>query len=144
MDKKRPWERGCPGTWTDEYYVPVSPTQNFVLKKGNHFDYRFPSLQSLSRSSSGISVLNGTPTCRICQTSRSADDINGQESLVSPCDCRGSLGFVHKSCMEKWLNLRNKDTCELCHFKFNTKRKFRPLHKVGIVFILASFVDRSV
>lgn len=104
----------------------------------------FPSLQSLSRSSSGISVLNGTPTCRICQTSRSADDINGQESLVSPCDCRGSLGFVHKSCMEKWLNLRNKDTCELCHFKFNTKRKFRPLHKVGIVFILASFVDRYV
>lgn len=95
----------------------------------------FPSLQSLSRSSSGISVLNGTPTCRICQTSRSADDINGQESLVSPCDCRGSLGFVHKSCMEKWLNLRNKDTCELCHFKFNTKRKFRPLHKVSIVFI---------
>lgn len=51
---------------------------------------------------------------------------------------------MHKSCMEKWLNLRNKDTCELCHFKFNTKRKFRPLHKVGIVFILVSFVDRSV
>lgn len=40
---------------------------------------------------------------------------------------------MHKLCMEKWLGLRNQDTSELCHFKFETKRRFKPLHEVGWV-----------
>ena len=73
-----------------------------------------------------------TPTCRICQTSGNSEDENVGELLVSPCNCRGSLGFVHKICMEKWLSVRNQDTCELCHFTFMTKRRFNPHHGVGM------------
>ncbi|KAL9983520.1 hypothetical protein ACROYT_G005706 [Oculina patagonica] len=69
-----------------------------------------------------------TPSCRICQTSGNSEPEVG-ELLPSPCDCRGSLGFVHKQCMERWLCVRNQDTCELCHFKFVTKRRFKPLHE---------------
>lgn len=36
MDKKRPWEWGCPRTWTDVCYAPVSQTQNLVIKKIFH------------------------------------------------------------------------------------------------------------
>ena len=73
---------------------------------------------------------NSTPNCRICQISGNSEAEIG-ELIVSPCDCRGSLGFVHKLCIEKWLRLRDQDTCELCHFKFVTKRRFKPLHEVG-------------
>lgn len=83
-------------------------------------------------SSNGITVENSTSTqsCRICQTSGNSEPEVG-ELLASPCDCRGSLGFVHKQCMEKWLRVRNRDTCELCHFKFVTKRRFKPPHEVS-------------
>ncbi|KAL1426690.1 hypothetical protein MTO96_018159 [Rhipicephalus appendiculatus] len=46
--------------------------------------------------------------CRIC---REGDQ---KAELVSPCSCSGTMGFVHKSCLERWLNQRNVDSCELC------------------------------
>ncbi|KAJ7333545.1 E3 ubiquitin-protein ligase march2 [Desmophyllum pertusum] len=79
-------------------------------------------------SSNGITFENSTQSCRICQTSGNSEPEVG-ELLASPCNCRGSLGFVHKQCMEKWLRVRNRDTCELCHFKFVTKRRFKPPHE---------------
>lgn len=77
------------------------------------------------------------PTCRICQISGNSSDKDVVELLVSPCECRGSLGLVHKFCMEKWLNMRNQDTCELCHFKFVTKKRFKPFNEVGYCFNFA-------
>ncbi|KAG1692272.1 E3 ubiquitin-protein ligase MARCH2 [Nymphon striatum] len=56
-----------------------------------------------------------TDFCRICQIYVS------EEKLVSPCHCKGSVASVHLSCLEKWLNLSNIDTCELCQYKFQIK-----------------------
>ncbi|XP_030075683.1 E3 ubiquitin-protein ligase MARCHF2 [Microcaecilia unicolor] len=61
------------------------------------------------------------PICRICHEG------GGGEGLLSPCDCTGTLGTVHKSCLEKWLSSSNTSYCELCHTEFIVERKPRPL-----------------
>lgn len=65
------------------------------------------------------------PICRICHEGGSG------ESLLSPCDCTGTLGTVHKSCLEKWLSSSNTSYCELCHTEFVVERRPRPLTEVG-------------
>ncbi|KAH7984083.1 hypothetical protein HPB52_016911 [Rhipicephalus sanguineus] len=46
--------------------------------------------------------------CRICREGVE------EEPLVSPCSCSGTIGFMHVSCLEHWLNSQNVDVCELC------------------------------
>lgn len=58
--------------------------------------------------------------CRICHVNQ----ISG-ENLISPCHCKGSLGFVHLSCLERWLNQSGRSNCELCGFKYNSVRTLR-------------------
>ncbi|KAL1426686.1 hypothetical protein MTO96_018155 [Rhipicephalus appendiculatus] len=59
---------------------------------------------------------NGTGSsgdmCRICHEG------DERAELVSPCSCSGTMGFVHVSCIEHWLNERNVDFCELCGERF--------------------------
>lgn len=52
------------------------------------------------------------------------------EGLLSPCDCTGTLGTVHKSCLEKWLSSSNTSYCELCHTEFTIERRPRPITEV--------------
>ncbi|NWS70916.1 MARH3 ligase, partial [Crotophaga sulcirostris] len=61
------------------------------------------------------------PMCRICHEGSS------QEDLLSPCECTGTLGTIHRSCLEHWLSSSNTSYCELCHFRFAVERKPRPL-----------------
>ena len=53
--------------------------------------------------------------CRICLES---DDT---EELFSPCKCKGSLKFVHRSCLESWRvsnNTTSLNRCELCNYEY--------------------------
>ncbi|XP_060752256.1 E3 ubiquitin-protein ligase MARCHF3-like isoform X1 [Tachysurus vachellii] len=70
------------------------------------------------------SVLVERPMCRICH------DGGGQEELLSPCECAGTLGTIHRSCLEHWLSASSTSFCELCHFQFSVQRKARPLLEV--------------
>ncbi|CAH1102836.1 unnamed protein product [Psylliodes chrysocephalus] len=57
--------------------------------------------------------------CRICHTNTIS------ECLISPCNCRGTMEYVHLSCLERWLNQSSRSHCELCMFKYKaiqTKR----------------------
>ncbi|XP_070954619.1 E3 ubiquitin-protein ligase MARCHF3 isoform X3 [Macaca nemestrina] len=67
---------------------------------------------------------NDRPMCRICHEGSS------QEDLLSPCECTGTLGTIHRSCLEHWLSSSNTSYCELCHFRFAVERKPRPLVEV--------------
>ncbi|XP_053501548.1 E3 ubiquitin-protein ligase MARCHF3-like isoform X2 [Ictalurus furcatus] len=67
------------------------------------------------------SALVERPMCRICH------DGGGQEELLSPCECTGTLGTIHRSCLEHWLSASSTSFCELCHFQFSVQRKARPL-----------------
>ncbi|MED6274715.1 E3 ubiquitin-protein ligase marchf2 [Characodon lateralis] len=78
-----------------------------------------------------ISVQSDGPICRICHEGGSS------EGLLSPCDCTGTLGTVHKSCLEKWLSSSNTSYCELCHTEFSIERRPRPLTEVTKVNVLS-------
>ena len=67
-----------------------------------------------SKGSSGV-------FCRICHDG----DLDG-DKLISPCSCSGSVGLIHRTCIEKWLSTVNQDTCEICKQKFLVTRQSRP------------------
>ncbi|KFV62373.1 E3 ubiquitin-protein ligase MARCH2, partial [Dryobates pubescens] len=79
-----------------------------------------------------LSAPSDGPICRICHEGGSG------EGLLSPCDCTGTLGTVHKSCLEKWLSSSNTSYCELCHTEFVVERRPRPLTEVPLSSCLAS------
>ena len=53
--------------------------------------------------------------CRICFDS-------GTEPLISPCKCTGSMKWVHKSCLQQWINHKKDYKCPVCKEKFNIDR----------------------
>ena len=62
--------------------------------------------------------------CRICL---SGGEGLLREPLVNPCNCRGTIGLVHKSCMETWLTISKSDACDLCGFRLRLEKKPKPL-----------------
>ncbi|XP_066253400.1 E3 ubiquitin-protein ligase MARCHF3-like [Euwallacea similis] len=54
--------------------------------------------------------------CRICY------DNEKPEELIAPCHCKGTVAFVHRSCLENWLGESGTSSCELCHYLFKTER----------------------
>ncbi|KAF7397758.1 hypothetical protein HZH68_008980 [Vespula germanica] len=61
----------------------------------------------------------GSNVCRICHTNTI------MEPLVSPCRCKGTLAYVHLSCLERWLNQSCRSYCELCNYQFNAVETLR-------------------
>ncbi|KAL7294110.1 hypothetical protein TKK_0012141 [Trichogramma kaykai] len=61
--------------------------------------------------------------CRICYEDGSS------EELIEPCECSGSLGLIHASCLERWLSSWNSDRCEICQYNFAVERRNKPLPK---------------
>nr|XP_002126878.1 E3 ubiquitin-protein ligase MARCH4-like [Ciona intestinalis] len=48
--------------------------------------------------------------CRICQ--------EADGSLITPCRCKGTIGFVHEACLVQWLSKSGKSMCEICHTSY--------------------------
>ncbi|GCC30695.1 E3 ubiquitin-protein ligase MARCHF3 [Chiloscyllium punctatum] len=67
------------------------------------------------------STASDIPICRICH------EPSDKENLLSPCECAGTLGTVHCSCLEQWLAASCSNHCEVCHFEFALERMPRPL-----------------
>ncbi|NWH25105.1 MARH3 ligase, partial [Grus americana] len=78
-------------------------------------------LSSVVRTLTMQRPFNDHPMCRICHEGSS------QEDLLSPCECTGTLGTIHRSCLEHWLSSSNTSYCELCQFRFAVERKPKPL-----------------
>lgn len=62
--------------------------------------------------------LNLDAECRICLEN------NSEEELISICECKGSVKYVHKSCIENWINSFpsnhvNHFKCQLCKTNYN-------------------------
>lgn len=53
--------------------------------------------------------------CRICQEEGTS------EKLISPCFCQGSVGYMHFSCLERWLQTNRRTDCELCSYPFRVQ-----------------------
>ena len=79
-------------------------------------------------SSSPLYRRNMTPdkraSCSVC--CRICHEDEGTEELIDPCECSGSLGLIHTSCLEKWLSTSNTDRCEICKYTFVIQKKNKP------------------
>eukprot|EP00051_Salpingoeca_urceolata_P012704 m.157223 g.157223 ORF g.157223 m.157223 type:complete len:332 (+) comp17578_c3_seq1:53-1048(+) len=62
--------------------------------------------------------------CRICFGVEQQDTLLGR--LFSPCQCRGSMRFVHTGCLDQWRHASVKSTsyfqCDQCGFRYNMRR----------------------
>ncbi len=55
------------------------------------------------------------PTCRICY------DDDPKKTLISPCQCSGTMQYVHRECLLEWLkNSPRSHRCEICHEEYNS------------------------
>ena len=72
--------------------------------------------------------------CRIC-----FDDGH----LISPCDCAGSVGLVHQTCLEKWLSTTGKSTCEICRQDYPVYRKNKSFSEVQNTYILTYILVKT-
>ena len=69
--------------------------------------------------------------CRICLDSSEEND----NKLLSICECKGSIKYIHKECAMKWIKERNGNTrCELCKTKYDKEKlKINPIEKFKIL-----------
>ena len=47
--------------------------------------------------------------CRICREREREN-----EELISPCNCRGSIAFIHKQCLKRCIEITRKIRCSIC------------------------------
>ena len=67
--------------------------------------------------------------CRICFD-------NTDEELIKPCNCSGSMEWVHVSCLQKWIYHKKDNICPVCKTEFNIENKSNT--KSIIAFLLKS------
>ncbi|KAL0965012.1 hypothetical protein UPYG_G00275630 [Umbra pygmaea] len=113
-----PTQPDLPGKATVEQSGPANEEPRFYM----HVSAKDAQLLSpIVGECAKQSPLNERPMCRICH------DGAAQEELLSPCECAGTLGTIHRSCLEHWLSASGTSFCELCHYQFTVQRKARPL-----------------
>lgn len=80
----------------------------------------YTNLSPMSAANLNSTTINSAILCRICYNS----DI--KEPLLQPCNCSGTMGLIHRSCLERWLSSCLKNECEICGFEHKVERKNRP------------------
>ncbi|VIO93696.1 Uncharacterized protein BM_BM3059 [Brugia malayi] len=50
--------------------------------------------------------------CRICL------EEDNESNLISPCECRGSLQFVHTRCLQHWFDVMHTRLCQICKTQY--------------------------
>jgi len=103
--------------------MPASTALNEVPK-----DRLSTALLSSNDNVSNERVAGGM-LCRICN----ADE--APESLIAPCECSGSLRYVHTYCLQQWISTRpasadaapgdpSRMQCEICHTPYQIQMTY--------------------
>jgi hypothetical protein len=59
--------------------------------------------------------------CRIC--------LEGEGKLHQVCNCLGTQKYVHIECIQKWIHINRKSTCELCLAEYDKQLVSIPMQK---------------
>ncbi|XP_017616738.2 uncharacterized protein LOC108461404 [Gossypium arboreum] len=85
---------------------------------GNQIDSPSPASSSEIRSED---IENGSaPCCRICLECDGEED----DELISPCMCKGTQQFVHRSCLDHWRSVKEGfafSHCTTCKAQFHLR-----------------------
>jgi len=79
--------------------------------------------------------------CRICYSE--TNPITKAKDLISPCNCMGSVKYVHYTCLKIW-RIKGKafsdiKKCEQCHGFYNIPGE-KPLHSFFVSFITLALI----
>ncbi|CBY19379.1 unnamed protein product [Oikopleura dioica] len=74
--------------------------------------------------------------CRFC--------MNPGDNLIVPCNCKGSMKFVHNSCLIKWIIHSDKKQCEICKYAYQIKESRRPIYLWGFSGVSRTDIRRCV
>jgi len=50
-------------------------------------------------------------TCRVC--------LGEEGDMISPCNCSGTIGYIHEECLSTWILHDLSDECNVCKQKYN-------------------------
>lgn len=92
--------------------------------------------------------------CRICYSN--TNPMTGTSDLISPCNCNGSVKYVHQSCLKMWRmkgkTFGNIKKCEQCHGIYNIPGE-KPIYAtfisamtifaMSLTFFLSTFVFKN-
>ena len=78
--------------------------------------------------------------CRFCLST----EIEGSSRFLSPCDCKGSMEFIHLKCLNRWRYMdfeRNGRSCQLCLtiYTFVKEEELEVIPKKGIYIFFLTF-----
>lgn len=124
-------------------HISVSPTPNIATQQNTHNIQLQPLDQQEATPERGVNIIRlnsvadvescfsdgNEMKCRYCFGGALGWIV--KETLISPCWCSGSLAYVHRSCLEKWLTTKKQTTCDLCKYEFITKMKYKSLKEVN-------------
>jgi len=86
--------------------------------------------------------------CRICFSGEEEDEDSSvsPEHLISPCMCRGSMRYVHLSCLTQWrqasANPRSFFECDNCKYRYRLSRTRLSLimRSAVVLYIVAALI----
>lgn len=64
--------------------------------------------------------------CRICL------DTEDQQTLISPCLCRGSAEFIHQECLERYVEHYPDGICRVCLVKFHYQHRYTMIFGISL------------
>lgn len=106
-------------TDSDHVEIKASETESLLTSPGSSTSY------NRLNDSSGI-------MCRICHCGEE------EESLMITCRCMGTVKYAHQNCVLNWISKSGNQYCELCKYKFKTRRKkIKSLWKVSTLLFIA-------
>ncbi|TBU09309.1 RING-variant domain-containing protein, partial [Hamiltosporidium magnivora] len=92
--------------------------------------------------------------CKICYLYR--NPIDSTCDLISPCGCKGSIKYVHKTCLKLWRfkgkNLREIKKCEQCFCEYKIDEDLIPhqylirltsIFAMTVIFLSSNFIINS-
>lgn len=120
------------------FQSPVNGFATLFDHKPRVFETQRSHLSSDSQVEDLRSITSTGVRCRYCLNNENEtlrqDFLDTGElltnDLISPCLCSGSAKYVHKSCLERWLTMKNTNECEVCKTVYQTKWIQRPMCSV--------------
>lgn len=76
--------------------------------------------------------------CKFCLES------DNEYNLISPCNCNGSLKYIHTNCLNKYINNYNKSSCEICKYKYNYIESFEQEFYINQIFIYLLMIIHNI
>ena len=65
-------------------------------------------------------------TCRICYEAESTEN-----PVITPCECSGSMKFIHEQCLKTWILSQTKDpkvfSCDICKYAIKMEIKLESI-----------------